>query len=183
MEITATKTLQLYYITPLISLHANELGDNSQRGLPRGRRVEGWQQGPHAASVAHKIEQNTCKVRQRQPTATETEKARAENELESDQERRGSSYSMTPLLTPLQLSGMLACLYVQYICTCVCVRRWACAFVDVMEKADTRIGKSLGGERFSWQDSVLRVYYLILFTSCVEIRSHKSMKRLAQVYN
>lgn len=176
MKITATKTLQLYYITPLISLHANELGDNSPRGcqgVGLARRVE----GPHAASVAHKIEQNTCKVRQRQresERASEKSEKSREKMSWSRSRRRGSSYSMTPLLTPLQLSGMPARLYLR-----LCVYVSVC----VMERAAKGMGKNLGTARFSWQDTALRVYYLILSTSCVEISSHKSMKRLAQVYN
>lgn len=178
MKITATKTLQLYYITPLISLHANELGDNSPRGCREGHGAcqKGW--GPHAASVAHKIEQNTCKVRQRQ----------TKSEWASERDRRaerkwagaaaGGEAARIPWRRCWRHCNSAGCLLVS-ISVCVFMYVSVC----VLERAAKGIGKNLGRARFSWQDTALGVYYLILSTSCVEISSHKSMKRLAQVYN
>jgi len=63
----------------------------------------------------------------------------------------------------------------------IATQRDACVWQGATKEVRGRLDRDQ--DAFSWQDVALRVYYLILLTSCVEISSHKSMKRLAQVYN
>jgi len=109
MKITAVKTLPavLHYAFNFITCQraGRQPWEGRRCGRGRGsRRVEGWggkERGAHAASVAHKIEQNTCKVTERDRYMYTKRKRK--------REKGRSLYSMAPPLTPLQLSGMPAC--------------------------------------------------------------------------